>query len=616
MQYILGVSAFYHDAAVALLDSEGTVIFASHEERFSRLKHDPGFPILALCYLKEKYELSPDNIDAVVFYEKPISKFIRNVESVLSESPLSYPFFSGFTNSIAKAEHGFSSEIEDFLKEVWPKSGWKNKIKFSKHHLSHAASAFFNSPYKEAAILTVDGVGETQTASIMHGDGNKITELYSMEYPNSIGILYSAITAFCGMKPNSGEYKLMGLAPFGEPKYLKIMEQQLVKIDHENLEITINKKIVNPNDQPKKTLRKLSELFEASPATSDKLEIVHADIAASMQVLLNKIMEILALKAKKLTNSNNLVMAGGVALNCVSNSHVATRSNLFDAVWVFPAAGDAGCALGAAQAYYYAKNSNLPIKRKWFSPYLGRSFSSKEIKSQLDASGAIYRDYSKNKKEATKKIAAILKSNGAGGVFIGSSEFGPRALGARSIIGLASDETAQVRLNLKTKFRESYRPFAPILFETDLKKYFNLEEYCSIPLEYMLFTAPLIEKIRIEESSKNKKVKNFGERISGKRSTLPAITHVDYSARIQTIVKDYPQEIIDFFNFLKKDVGEDVFINTSFNVRGEPIVDKPSDAFSAFMRTDLNFLYIDGFFLLKSEQKATREAFDIVFEED
>lgn len=615
MGYIIGISAFFHDSGIAIIDQKGRCIFASHEERFSRKKHDERFPINCLKFAKNKFDITYEDIETVCFYEKPALKLIRNLETVLHDAPHGFDHFDGFLNSLSGSNRGNRNDLQRLLAQIWPNFSSSNKIKFSQHHLSHAASAFFNSPFNNAAILTIDGVGENQTATIMQGEQAEISHLYSLEYPNSIGLFYSAITAFCGMKPNSGEYKLMGLAPFGQPVYADILKEKIISIDKNSLEVKIKNTSINLSAPVEVTISKLEKLLGIKRVTNEEIKECHADLAAATQVVLNEAVEILALKAKQLTNSSNLVMAGGVALNCVANSFLAKQKDIFDSIWVFPAAGDCGAALGAAQAYFYAKNNKNLKNKSWFNPYLGPDYTNKEIEEQLNSCGAVYYRPAPDITDSTSKIATILRENGAGGILIGKSEFGPRALGARSIIGLASDKTAQIRLNLKTKFRESFRPFAPLLFEDDLDKYFSTDGYSKIFLDYMLFTIPLKENQIIPV----KNIANrgdFGEIIGMCRSTLPAITHVDYSARVQTIGKNNPKKIREFFCSLKEKTGEDVFINTSFNVRGEPIVESPIDAFSAFMRTDLDFLYIDGYLLLKNEQKAERAAFVQNFERD
>lgn len=615
MQYTIGISAFYHDSGIGIIDRNGKCVFAAHEERFSRKKHDERFPINCLKYARDKFKISYEDIDAICFYEKPALKLIRNVETVLHDAPHGFHHFDGFLGSLSGSNRGSKNDLKKLLNLVWPDFSFKNKIKFSQHHLSHAASAFYNSPFDNAAILTIDGVGENQTATIMHGEKAEITHLYSLEYPNSIGLFYSAITAFCGMKPNSGEYKLMGLAPFGEPVYADILKEKIININENSLEVEIQSSVINLSAPAEITISKLEKLLGIKRVENEEIKKCHADLAASTQVVLNEALETLALRSKKMTNSSNLVMAGGVALNCVANSFLAKKANLFDSIWVFPAAGDCGAALGAAQAYFYSQNKTNRKKPTWFDPYQGAEYTGKEIEAQLKSCGAVFHSFNPVISESSSKISEILKNNGAGGILLGRSEFGPRALGARSIIGLASDKTAQIRLNLKTKFRESFRPFAPLLLEEDLDKYFSTEHFCKIVFDYMLFTIPLKDSERINQTDIENQ-EDFGKIIGMCRSTLPAITHVDYSARVQTIGKNNPKKIREFFTSLKEKTGEDVFINTSFNVRGEPIVETPIDAFSAFMRTDLDFLYIDGYLLLKHEQTADRNAFAQSFERD
>lgn len=613
MGYILGISAFYHDSSVALIDESGKVIMALHEERFSREKGTSKFPVQSLQEIAKTYIFDPNQIQAVVFYEKPIEKFFRITESIISDAPNTYDLFKNYLLSIGSKDKGYEDELISELEKVWPSRNWSHIIKFSGHHLSHAASAFYNSPFTTSAVLVVDGVGEYDCCSIHKASERGIEKLDSIEYPNSIGILYSAFTAFCGFKPNSGEYKLMGLAPFGEPVYAEKILSEIVVIDNDDLTYTLNNDVVNPNVTSDKNLVAISKVLGVKPLPFDSPptdEILN--VAASIQTVLERVMVVLAKRAKRLTGESNLCMAGGVALNCVANSEIA-KHQIFKKIWVFPASGDAGGALGAAQAYLH---SGLGVSRplqKVFSPYIGNGYQKKEIKDHLDSCGAIYEEIQGLEDVSRfKRIKKILKEGGAGALFIGRAEYGPRSLGARSIVALASNKDAQVNVNLKIKFRESFRPFAPILFSKHFDKYFERLS-SEVDSTLMLFTFPIQKNQRLEIENPKQSIL---DRVKQVRSTIPSVTHVDYSARVQTINDETPEHIKYFFENISNDTNEEVFINTSFNVRGEPIVNTPSEAFSTFVTTDLDFLYFEDFMLFKADQKINPSAFMRSFEKD
>ena len=588
---ILGISAFFHDSAVALLQN-GEIKYASQEERFSRIKHDSNFPINALIDLLRFNNLTLNQIDYVVFFEKPFLKFERLVETYLAFAPKGFKQFL-FSMPIWLREKLFMKrQIISFLKNIDSKFN-EEKLFFSEHHLSHAASAFFPSPFKRAMIFTADGVGEWATTTVAIGDQNKISMKKEINFPNSLGLLYSAFTYYCGFKVNSGEYKLMGLAPFGEPKYVKLIKDNLIDIKPDG-SFRLDQSFFDYSTGFQMTSKKFDKLF-GKPARNVESSIsqFYMDIASSIQNVTEEVLLMMLKSLKHEYKIENLCMAGGVALNCVANGLI--KKKLFKNFWVQPAAGDAGGALGATLAFWFMHlkkkrivNSNDDMK----GSYLGPSFNIREIKNFLDDVGATYTLYEKSK--MLKKVAKLVSKGKAIGWFQGRMEFGPRALGARSILADPRNRKMQKQLNLKIKFRESFRPFAPSILENKTKDWFQIEDISP----YMLLVA------QVKENKLTKKEKNNEglSSINKIRSTIPGVTHIDYSARVQTVNNKtnpiYHELISEFFSFTKVPI----LINTSFNIRGEPIVCTPKDAFKCFMGTDLDALVINNFVLEKNKQ--------------
>ena len=588
---ILGISAFFHDSAVALLQN-GEIKYASQEERFSRIKHDSSFPINALVDLLRFNNLKLSQIDYIVFFEKPFLKFERLVETYLAFAPKGFKQFLFSMPIWLKDKLFMKRQITNFLKKIDSKFN-EEKLFFSEHHLSHAASAFFPSPFKKAMIFTADGVGEWATTTIAIGDENKISMKKEINFPHSLGLLYSAFTYYCGFKVNSGEYKLMGLAPFGEPKYVKLIKDNLIDIKQDG-SFRLDQSFFDYSIGFQMTNKKFNKLF-GNPARNPESRInkFYMDIASSIQNVTEEVLLTILKSLKNEYKIENLCMAGGVALNCVANGLI--KKKLFKNFWIQPAAGDAGGALGATLAFWfmYLKkkrivNSNDDMK----GSYLGPSFNNSEIKSFLDKVGATYTLYEKSK--MLKKVARLVSKGKAIGWFQGRMEFGPRALGARSILADPRNSRMQKQLNLKIKFRESFRPFAPSVLENKTEDWFQIEG--SSP--YMLLVAQVKEKKLRKKEKKNQGLSS----INKVRSSIPGVTHIDYSARVQTVNNKtnpiYHDLISEFFSFTKVPI----LINTSFNIRGEPIVCTPKDAFKCFMGTNLDTLVINNFVLEKNKQ--------------
>ena len=588
---ILGISAFFHDSAVALLQN-GEIKYASQEERFSRIKHDSSFPINALVDLLRFNNLKLSQIDYIVFFEKPFLKFERLVETYLAFAPKGFKQFLFSMPIWLKDKLFMKRQITNFLKKIDSKFN-EEKLFFSEHHLSHAASAFFPSPFKKAMIFTADGVGEWATTTIAIGDENKISMKKEINFPHSLGLLYSAFTYYCGFKVNSGEYKLMGLAPFGEPKYVKLIKDNLIDIKQDG-SFRLDQSFFDYSIGFQMTNKKFNKLF-GNPARNSESRInkFYMDIASSIQNVTEEVLLTILKSLKNEYKIENLCMAGGVALNCVANGLI--KKKLFKNFWIQPAAGDAGGALGATLAFWfmYLKkkrivNSNDDMK----GSYLGPSFNNSEIKSFLDKVGATYTLYEKSK--MLKKVARLVSKGKAIGWFQGRMEFGPRALGARSILADPRNSRMQKQLNLKIKFRESFRPFAPSVLENKTEDWFQIEG--SSP--YMLLVAQVKEKKLRKKEKKNQGLSS----INKVRSSIPGVTHIDYSARVQTVNNKtnpiYHDLISEFFSFTKVPI----LINTSFNIRGEPIVCTPKDAFKCFMGTNLDTLVINNFVLEKNKQ--------------
>lgn len=586
--YIMGISAFYHDSACALI-RDGEIVAAVQEERFTRVKNDARFPANAINYCLEEAGINVDDLDAVVFYDKPF----ETLERIIASQVTVYPKGAEIWREMFPRWVQTKMHIPDIIREELKFEG---KLYMALHHLSHAASAFYPSPFTQAAILTIDGVGEWATATIGMGTGNEISILKEMNFPHSVGLLYSAFTYYTGFKVNDGEYKLMGLAPYGKPTYVDLIKKEIVTI-HDDGSILLNMNYFGYRENLSMINEKFESLF-GGPARKTEEEITTRirDIAKSIQVVTEEIVLKMARHAKALTGAPNLCMAGGVALNCVANGKIV-EEKIFDQVWIQPAAGDSGGALGAALALYYANNlhkkrtAGIALQK---NSCLGPAFSDDEIRAHLDSFGYKYTHLTAE--ERNKTVAAFLAAGKIVGHFQGKSEYGPRALGARSILGDPRSETTQSSLNLKIKFRESFRPFAPSVLEEDVAGYFNLHH----PSPYMLIVAPVNEDRCIKTAAEHKD--NLFEIVNQKRSDLPAITHVDYSARIQSVNKTDHPVYYDLINEFKKITGYGVIINTSFNVNGEPIVCTPRDAVRCFMNTDMDILVLNNFLLLKQDQ--------------
>ena len=597
MKSILGISAFYHDSAAALL-IDGKIIAAAQEERFTRKKHDPSYPYNSIKYVLSEAKLELSQIDQIVFYEKPFLKFERLLETYLAFAPKGFTTFL-MSIPVWLREKLFQKKfIFDQLKRNDKKFNDIEKISFSEHHFSHAASAFYPSPYDEAVILTLDGVGEWATSTIAIGKDNKISIIKEIHFPHSIGLLYSAFTYYTGFKVNSGEYKVMGLAPYGEPKYVDKILKELVDLKEDG-SFRLNMKYFNFATGLTMTNEKFSKLFgqKVRDPSKELLTQFHMDIASSIQVVIEKIVLKLVKNIKEETKIKNLCLAGGVALNCVANGKIV-KNKIFENIWIQPASGDAGGSLGAAMAFWHQELSKPRLTKpedNMNGSYLGPKFNEKKIENSLNTLGA---KFTKHDREIlTEKIANELMNGKIVGWFQGRMEFGPRALGCRSIIADPRSEKMQKDLNLKIKFRESFRPFAPSILREDLSDWFDLN--CDSP--YMLLVANVKENIQIKETENNKKL--FGiERLNLKRSSIPAVTHVDYSARIQTVHKETNPKYYELLKSFKKITNCPVLVNTSFNIRGEPIVCSVEDAFKCFMGTELDILVCENFILQKKDQ--------------
>jgi len=599
MTSILGVSAFYHDSAAAMV-IDGNIIAAAQEERFTRKKHDKRYPFNAVEYVLKESKLKLHEVDYIVFYEKPFLKFERLLETYVAFAPKGFKSFSKSMPLWLKEKLFQKKMLFDELKSHDKNFNNINKIHFSEHHFSHAASAFYPSPFKEAAVLTLDGVGEWATTTIAKGVDEKLEIYKEIHFPHSIGLLYSAFTYYLGFKVNSGEYKVMGLAPYGKPKYMNLIFEKLIDLKEDG-SFRLNMEYFNYATGLTMTNKKFSDLFEmpVRNAEKDLMTEFHMNIAASIQKVTEEIVLRLARSVALETGSKNLCMAGGVALNCVANGKVL-KEKIFDNIWIQPAAGDAGGALGAALGLWHSelKKTRLePIIDRMQGSYLGPSFNDEEIKKELDNLGAVYEKYTEE--EMLKIIAKELSNEKIVGWFQGRMEFGPRALGARSIIADPRSEKMQKVINLKVKFRESFRPFAPSVPREEVSNWFDLND----DSPYMLFVADIKKNIRREMTENEKKL--FGiDKLNVKRSSIPAVTHVDYSARIQTIHKNTNLKYHKLLMYFKEITNCPVIVNTSFNVRGEPIVCSIEDSFRCFMGTDLDILTCGNFILHKSKQNS------------
>ncbi len=601
---ILGISAYYHDSAAALL-REGELVAAAQQERFSRKKHDAGFPAAAIRYCLEAEGLQFSDLDRIVFYDKPLIKFERLLETYMSYAP------NGFRSFVAA--------MPVWLKEkLYLKTVLKNELAaignckpkelppllFAEHHQSHAASAFFFSPFERAAVLCLDGVGEWATTSTWLGNGSSLDPLWEIDFPHSLGLLYSAFTYFTGFRVNSGEYKLMGLAPYGDPKYADLILDKVLDLKDDGT-FRLDMQYFNYCTGLTMTNKRFDELFGGPPRQPEsELTQREMDIAASIQVVTEEVVLRLAKTIHAETGEKNLCLAGGVALNCVANGRLL-REGPFENIWIQPAAGDAGGAVGAA-AIVWHDYEEQPRKLNGLDgaaadrmrgSYLGPGYASEQIQAELDAMGAQYTILEDD--ELFANSARLLADENVIGWFQGRMEFGPRALGGRSIIGDPRSAKMQSVMNLKIKYRESFRPFAPSVLWERVSDYFEQES----PSPYMLIVAPVCEQLRVDLTDEQKQL--FGiEKLKLKRSELPAITHVDYSARVQTVHKETNPRYHGLLKAFEQQTGCGVLVNTSFNVRGEPIVCTPTDAYRCFMRTEMDYLIVENFLLDKTQQPA------------
>ena len=596
MKSILGISAFYHDSAACLL-KDGKIIAAAQEERFTRKKHDPSYPHNSVEFVLRYGNLRLSEVDQIVFFEKPFLKFERLLETYVAFAP------RGFVS--------FAKAMPIWIKEkLFQKNFLFNKLKvhdddyksdqnifFSDHHLSHAASAFFPSPFKEAVVLTADGVGEWATTTVAVGKDNNLEIKKEIHFPHSLGLLYSAFTYYVGFKVNSGEYKLMGLAPYGKPVYEDKIKK-LVDVKDDGT-FRLDQKYFNYATGLTMTNNKFNNFFGQKPRNpkSEKITQFHMDVAASIQKITEEIMVKLARSIRREYNIKNLCLAGGVALNCVANSKIL-KEKIFDNIWTQPAAGDAGGSLGAALALWYIEQANkreVNLNDEMKGSFLGIEFTQEEIERELKLIGADFKIF--NDEDLIRKTSEFLSDEKAIGWFQGRMEFGPRALGARSILGDPRSDKMQKNLNLKVKYRESFRPFAPSVLREDLKDWFDM----NVDSPYMLLVGNINSDKKIEMTNKQEKL--FGiDKLNIRRSEIPAVTHVDYSARVQTVNKDNNKRYYDLISKFKEKTGCPVVVNTSFNVRGEPIVCTPTDAFNCFMGTELDYLVIGNCILDKKKQ--------------
>ncbi|MEG8946428.1 carbamoyltransferase family protein [Rosettibacter firmus] len=595
--YILGISAYYHDSAACII-KDGEIIAAAQEERFTRKKHDHRFPINAINFCISYAGIKVNELSYVAFYDKPFLKFERLLETYLKFAP------KGLKSFLKAMPLWIKEKL--WIKELIKKElGYDGKIIFPEHHESHAASAFFPSPFKEAAILTLDGVGEWTTTSYGIGINNKIKILADIKFPHSLGLLYSAFTYYTGFKVNSGEYKVMGLAPYGEPKYVKLIFDHLIDLKEDG-SFKLNMDYFDYCTGLTMTNDKFHKLFGGKPRKPEsKLTQREMDLAASIQVVTEEIILRIARHIKKETSMKYLCLAGGVALNCVANGKIL-KEKIFDDIWIQPAAGDAGGALGAALFTWYQYLDNTRVvdnKDKQKGSYLGPQFENGYIEEFLNKNKIPYKKL--NDDEIPEIAANLLAQGNVIGWFQGRMEFGPRALGARSILGDARLPDMQKKMNLKIKFRESFRPFAPSVIEEKVSEYFELDR----PSPYMLLVANVKEERRKIMTEEQKKL--FGiDKLNVVRSDIPAVTHIDYSARIQTVNKDDHPLYYNLLKEFEKLTGYSVIVNTSFNVRGEPIVCKPEEAYICFMRTDMDYLIMSNYLLNKKEQKPLSDDID------
>ena len=597
MSYILGISAFYHDSAATLIHN-GKIVAAAQEERFTRIKHDSTYPYNAIEFVLNFASLKLNDVESIVFYEKPFLKFERLLETYVAQAPKGFVQFSKAMPIWLKEKLFQKKMLYNMLKEHDESFKDENKIFFSEHHLSHAASAFYPSPFEEALILTADAVGEWATTTVAIGKKNSLEIKKEINFPHSLGLLYSAFTYYIGFKVNSGEYKLMGLAPYGEPKYIDKIKNNLIDIKEDG-SFRLDQDYFNYTTGLTMTNSKFENLFGENTRDSkiDEITQFHMDIAASIQKVTEEIMLTLARSLKKEFSIPNLCLAGGVALNCVANGKIL-ENKIFEKIWIQPAAGDAGGSLGAALVLWHKElNKEREISKtdNMQGSYLGPEYSQSKIEDILSNLGAKFEVI--DEENLINKTAQDLSNGNAIGWFQGRMEFGPRALGARSILGDPRSSTMQKNLNLKVKYRESFRPFAPSVLIEDVSEWFKM----NIESPYMLLVASINDQKKIKMTEEQKQL--FGiEKLNVKRSDIPAVTHVDYSARIQTVHKETNLKYYNLIKKFKEKTNCPVIVNTSFNVRGEPIVNTPEEAFNCFMGTELDKLVIGNCYLDKNEQ--------------
>ena len=611
--YVLGVSAWYHDSGACLV-KDGVIVAAAQEERFTRKKHDAAFPVHAINYCLEEAKLNHSDIDSIVFYEKPFLKFERLLETYLAFAPKGFTSFAKSMPLWIKDKLFQRKNIVTEFKSLWGANvDVADRLLFSEHHMSHAASSFFPSPFERAAVLTLDGVGEWTTSSLAIGNGSDLKIVKEIHFPHSLGLLYSAFTYYTGFKVNSGEYKVMGLAPYGKPRFVDLIKDHLMDI-REDGSFQLDMSYFDYSTGLRMTNAKFNRLF-GGPARLPESELTQRemDLAASVQKVTEEVVVKLARGIAKETGEKNLCLAGGVALNCVANG-ILLRERIFDNIWIQPAAGDAGGALGAALAAYHLHEKqprSLSGQRDQMrGSYLGPDFSSDQIESALKAVGANYHKYSEQ--EMINLTAGALRDEKAIGWMQGRMEFGPRALGGRSIIADPRSPKMQKQLNLKVKFRESFRPFAPSVLAEHISEWFEHEG----DSPYMLLVADVRKSKRLQMTDEQKAL--FGiDKLNVPRSSIPAITHVDYSARLQTVHEDTNPRYYKLISKFNELTGCPIVVNTSFNVRGEPIVCTPEDAFRCFMGTELDVLVIGNFVLYKEDQpESLKRSYESLYELD
>ena len=612
MTKILGISAFYHDSAATIID-DGKIVAAAQEERFSRKKHDSSYPFNAIEFVLKFSNAKLSDLDKIIFFEKPFLKFERLLETYVAKAPIGFLQFSKAMPIWLKEKLFQKKMLQELLKQHDKKFNDPNKIYFSEHHLSHAASAFYPSPFDEAIVLTADGVGEWATTTVAIGKKNDLKIKKEIHFPHSLGLLYSAFTYYTGFKVNSGEYKLMGLAPYGDPKYVDKIKNHLIDIKDDG-SFWLNQKYFNYTTGLTMTNNNFHDLFGQKPRDSNHERITqfHMDIASSIQKVTEEIIVKICLSLKNEYKISNLCLAGGVALNCVANGKIL-KEKIFDNIWIQPAAGDAGGSLGAALAYWYIELNNtrqINNNDEMNGSYLGPIFSDSDIKKSLENLGAKFEILEEN--ELINKTSDDLSNGKAIGWFQGRMEFGPRALGGRSILCDPRSSNVQKNLNLKVKYRESFRPFAPSVLREDLSNWFDL----NTDSPYMLLVANIKKEKQNKMTDEEKKL--FGiEKLNIKRSEIPAVTHVDYSARIQTVHENTNKKYYDLIKKFKEKTNCPILVNTSFNVRGEPIVNTPEDAFNCFMGTELDNLVIGNCYLKKGDQnKSLKRKYSDKFELD